>query len=264
MKKFRLPVLLTILIIVLAIWAFCSFDIQQYSAVGSLIGGFGSVLVVIWFVTSLHYQAQQLEEQRVQFLTEFQQIREDGRRNALVLVKDILNETEKRALRLNPDLKSISDLIPLYMNFSDLKPIAEESDPLIVQQHISAWLQKEGPAVTLMKGIKSAAEIYFRAIGLNNIDYSKDAEEFVFIYGAHLWKAPFFSIYQVPATMLAEIMITLLPGREAVSIASMACLSMTAPMKGMMKDDKIIDAIEKHKAKDYPLPRIAKIYLEKN
>ncbi len=243
--------------------AFCYFDIQQYSAVGSLIGGFGSVLVVIWFVTSLHYQAQQLEEQRVQFLTEFQQIREDGRRNALVLAKDILNETEKRALGLNSDLKSISDLIPLYMNFADLKPITEESDPLIVRQHITAWLQKEGPAVTLMKGIKSAAEIYFRAIGLNNIDYSRNAEEFVFIYGVHLWKTPFFSIYRGHATMLAEIMIKLLPGREAVSIASMVSLSMTAP-KGMMKDDKIKDSIKNHEAKGYPLPRIAKIYLEKN
>ncbi len=264
MKKFSLPILLTILIITLATLAIIYLNIEEYSAIGSLIGGFGSVLAVIWFFTSLQYQARQLEEQRGQFLTEFQQIREDGRRNALVLAKDILNETERRALAQNPKLKSIADLASLYINFADLKPITEESDPLIVRQHITAWLQKEGPAVTLMQGIKSAAEIYFRAIGLNNIDYSRNAEEFVFIYGVHLWKIPFFSIYRGHATMLAEIMISLLPGREAVSIASMASLSMTAPTKGIMKDDKIKNSIKNHEAKGYPLPRIAKIYLEKN
>ncbi len=262
MKKFRLPIILTI-IIVLAAFAISRLDREEYSAVGSLVGGFGSVLAVIWFFTSLQYQARQLEEQRGQFLTEFQHIREDSRRNALILAKDILNDTEKRALAQNPDLKSITDLMTLCIQFSELKLVLEGNDPSIVQQHALTWLKKETPALTLLNGIKNAAETYFRAVGISNIDYSKDAEEFIYIYGAHLWKAPFFQTYQGSATMLANIMMRLRPGRNAVYLALIVNVDMLIPTKNMVKDDKIIEEIENHKAKGYPLPRIAKIYLEK-
>ena len=264
MKKFSLPILLTILVIALAALAIIYLNIAQYSAVGSLIGGFGSVLAVIWFFTSLQYQAQQLEEQRTQFSTELKQIRENSRRNALILAKDILNDAERRALAQNPEMKSIFDIMTAYYGqFSDLKSILEERDPTIVQQHVEAWTKREAPASILMNGIKNAAEIYFSAIGQNNIDYSKDAEGFVHIYGDQLWKLPFFQTYQNVATIVAKSMIMLLSRRNAAFLAIQVITCIIAD-EGKVKGNYIIKEIENHKKKGYPLPRIAEIYLENN
>jgi len=48
----------------------------------------------------------------------------------------------------------------------------------------------EGPAIIMIRGIKSASEIYFRAIGLKDIDYSREPEDFVFIYESTLKRLP--------------------------------------------------------------------------
>jgi hypothetical protein len=261
-KNISIPIGLTIVVILLGILIFEYFPLSYCATIGTVVGGIGSIIAVIWFYTSLQFQREQLEEQRKQFISEFQQIREDGRRNALILSRDILNETEKRISRMNPELKDISDLVPLYLQFSELKPIFEETNPSQVKQYIQDWLKKEGPAVVLMKGIKSAAEIYFRVLNLEGIDFTKDAEEFVYIYGLHLWKLPFFDVYQPTATMLAEFMIKLSPGRKSVILASMVVASMLAP-KGVMRDDKIREDIENHRKKGYPLPKIVEIYLKR-
>lgn len=262
-KNIRVPIGLTIVIILSGIVIFEYFPLKYCTAIGTVVGGIGSIIAVIWFYTSLQFQRQQLEEQRQQFTSEFQQIREDSRRNALILSRDILNETEKRVLGQNSELKSVSDLIPLYFLFSEFKPIFEETDPHVVQQCIQNWMKKEGPAVILMKGIKSAAEIYFKVLDVKDVDFSKVPEEFVYIYGPLLWKTPFFDVYESVATMLANFMIMLSPGRESVMLASMVVMSMIAP-KGVMKDDKILESIEKHRKKDYPLPKIVEKYLQQN
>lgn len=261
-KDFRIPIVLTFLLILFAVLIFKYFPLNYSETIGTLIGGIGSIIAVIWFYTSLQLQRQQLEEQGRQFISEFQQIREDSRRNALILSRDILNETEKRVLGQNAELRSISDLIPLYLRqMAEFKPILEESDPNLVQQSVQNWLKTEGPALILMKGIKSAAEIYFRVLDANNIDYSKDSEEFVYIYGPLLWKNPFFDLYETTATMLSEFMIKLVPGRKSAILASMVAMSMLAP-KGIMKDDKIREDIENLKTKGYPLPKIVEAYLK--
>lgn len=262
-ENFRIPIGLTILIILFGIFIFEYLPLNYCEAIGTVVGGIGSIVAVIWFYTSLQLQRKQLEEQGRQFMSEFQQIREDSHRNALILSKDILNETEKRIFGQNPELKSITDLSALYIQqLQELKPILEEVDPSLVQQHIQNWLKIEGPSVILMKGIKSAAEIYFRVSDLNVIDFSKDPEEFVFVYGPHLWKEPFFDSYEGVATMLSNFMIMLTPGRKSVMLASMVVMSMLSP-KGFMKDDKIQEEIESHKKKGYPLPKIVEVYLKK-
>jgi len=262
-KDFRIPIALTFLLILFGVLIFKCLPLNYSETIGTLIGGIGSIIAVIWFYTSLQLQRRQLEEQRQQFMSEFQHVREDSRRNALILSRDILNETEKRILGQNPDLKSISDLIPLYLRqMQEFNQILEETDPVLIQQHIQNWLKIEGPAVILMKGLKSAAEIYLRASDLSSgIDYSKDPEEFVYIYGPHLWKNPFFDLYQAAATMLSEFMIRLVPGRKSVLLASMVAMSMTVP-KGIIKEDKIQEDIENYKTKGYPLPKIVEIYLK--
>jgi len=255
----RLLVLLSILVVLLGIYAVVLFPPEYFSALGSLFAAVGGILAVIWFSSSLYYQSQQLKEQREQFLENFRQIREDARRNALILAKDILLQSEEKALKQNPSIKSISDLMALYIDLSEWKTILESEDPTMVLTYGKAWItMKEGPAIFLMRGIKSAAETYFRAIGYNDVDYSKEPEDFVFKYGPILWKLPYFEAYQGVATWLSEFMVRRQPGRKAIQLAYWVALLKASPEPEIIKRDKIVEDIAQHKKAGYPLPAIAK------
>lgn len=250
-----LLILLSIIVISLAICAMIFLPPSDYSAVGSLFGAVGGILAVIWFSASLYYQSLQLNEQRQQFLEEFKQLREDARRSALSLSKDILREAEERALRCSPELRSINDLTSYYLNFSDLATALKSKDPNEVLEAVKQWLKREGPAIFLLRGIKQAAEVYFHSIAKTDIDYSKEPEEFVYIYGPWLWKLPYFEPYQTITTMLCEFMIRLQPGRKAVLLASSVALMKSYPH--MMKKDVILEEIKKIRKEGKFLPPIA-------
>jgi len=251
-------ILLSFLVAVLTLAAIYYLDDNRLSSIGSMVAASGGLLAVIWFTGSLWYQSQQLKEQREQFKEDFTQLREDSRRSALLLARDILHTAETRALSLNKNMTSLSELPTLYMHFAELKEIMESGDPLVVKQAIESWQKKEGPALALMNGLKNAAEVYFRSIGLNNIDYSKEPEEFVLIYGPHFWKLPFFEPYQSTGAMLAEFMVTLEPGRKAVTLALFGVMVKIAPSEKLVKIDSIRQDINKYKEKGYPIPVIAR------
>jgi hypothetical protein len=173
-----------------------------------------------------------------------------------MLAREILNTAEAKALSLNSEINSLSDLPANYINFVEFKDISNSDDPVRVQTAIQSWLKKEGPALTLMRGLKSAAEVYFLAVGKEDVDYSKEPEEFVFVYGSHLWSLPFFEAFQFTATMLSEFMVGLQPGRKAVLIASYGVMARTVPVE-ILKMNTIRENIRKHVEKGYPLPKIA-------
>jgi hypothetical protein len=253
---------LSILVVILAIAATFYFSTEYFSALGSLFGAAAGTLAVIWFSASLYNQSQQLKEQRQQFLENFKQLREDNRRNSLIVVKDIMVRAEERALKSNPILKSIDDLMVQYINISEWPNILKSKDPNIVLEDGKKWiLTKETPAFFLMRGIKSAAETYFRAIGKTDIDYSVEPELFVFTHGPTLWEIPYFEEYQGIATFLSEAMVRMTPGRKAVHLAySVAALKKASDedMSGIMNEDKIIEDIKQHEKAGYSLPAIAK------
>jgi hypothetical protein len=238
----RILILLTVLVGAAVAAALYHLDNARLSSYGSILAAAGSILAVIWFTGSLWYQSQQLREQRSYFLAEFRHLREDGRRNALMLAREILNAAETKALSLNSELTSLSDLPTKYIGFIEFGDILKSDDPVAVQTAIQSWLRKEGPALTLMKGLKSAAEVYFLAIGKEDVDYSKEPDEFIFVYGPQLWSLPFFESFQATATMLSEFMVRLEPGRKAVLIASYAVMAKTAPTE-ILKMDRIREDI---------------------
>ncbi|MCP4267750.1 MAG: hypothetical protein GY777_19650 [Candidatus Brocadiaceae bacterium] len=260
MCKYKNPLILTIIITILLIVTFCFFDKDQYAAIGSLVGGFGSVIAIIWFFASLQYQAQQLEEQRGQFTKEFQKINEDGRRNSLVLAKNILDETENRALTQKIELKNITELMIYYMKHAPIfRQILVERDLATLQECTFKWYDKVEPANILMRGIKSAAGVYFGSIGINDIDYSKEPELFIHEYGNQFWDEPFFNSYKGTAMGLAALMTKCIPQRDTVHLAFSICLDRLGS-DGRNDELGIIASINDHKAKGYPMPQIVKIY----
>lgn len=261
MDKLRELILLTVLVMVGAIYAILELDTEKLSSYGSILSASAGILAVIWFTASLYYQAQQLKEQRTQFLTEFQQLQETSRRDSLLLARNILDSAEQRALNHHGEITSSAELVNIYLIFSELKPIMESEDPIEVQQACKVWMKKEGAATILIKGIKNATEVYFRSIGAKNIDYSKPPEEFVYIYGPSFWKQPFFEAYEATATMLCQFMIRLEPGRKAAVIASLAAIAKSGHDK-LLNMDIVLEDIKKHLEKGYPLPKIAEGLVE--
>ena len=256
MKKYRLLILITIAIVATCVNVLVHFSDTKASSIGSVVGAFGSVLAVVWFFAALKSQSEQLENQKEQFLAEFQTLREESRRNALMFARDILKDAEGKALKQNPKLNNITDLFTSYMDFSSLAVVLKSSDPQEVLEQFKAWMNVEGPAIIMIKGIKSASEIYFRAIGLKDIDYSKEPEDFVYIYSPHIWKLPYFDSYSGIANILSQFMGMLQPGRKAALLAFNVALAKTSP-EGWMKEEKIREEIKTRKESGLSIPKIA-------
>lgn len=256
MPNIRLLVLLTILVVVAVVAAIIDIGANDLSGYGSIIAAGSGLLAVIWFTASLWYQARQLKEQKTQFLAQFQHLQESSRRDSLLTAKNILDAAEERAISQHGGIASSGDLVTQYLHFAELKPILESDNPDIVLSACQTWMKKEGAALALIKGIKSAAEVYFRSVGIADVDYTKKPEEFVSIYGPRFWGQPFFEAFQGTATMLCEFMVRLESERNAAQIAFFAATAKSIG-ENILHMDKVREDIEKHKANGYPLPKIA-------
>ena len=230
---------------------------DQLSAFGSILSGGGSLLAVLWFSAGLRYQANQIEEQRKQFEAQFKYLQESSRRDALMVAKDILEKAERDAIALNGKITHISELLTEYTNFSELKPLLESTNASEVLRAHSSWMKKEGAALQLLQGIKSAAEIYMRSAGTPGVDYSKPPDEFYMIYSVHFSSLPYFQAVSGVAHMLSEFMFRIGPGRNAALIAFFAA-SAKSISPDIIKMDKLRADMAKHVQSGHPLPAIAK------
>lgn len=251
-----LPIVLSILVLIAIGTMIYAIDVKRLSSYGTVLGATGSILAVIWFTSSLWYQAQQLREQREQFLAQFHHIRESTRRDSLLTAKSILEAADTRAITQHGGITSTSELISEFINFAELKLILESRNPEAVLSSFKEWMRKEGAAMTLLKGIKSAAEVYLKSVDIDDIDFAKPPEEFVYIYGPRFLNKPFFDVYQGTATMLAQFMFSLQPGRKAAKIAFFGATAKSAG-ENVLHMDKVREDIMEHKANGYPVPAIA-------
>ncbi len=184
MPNLRLLVLLTILVVLTVVAVIVNFKTNDVSAYGSIVSAGGSLLAVIWFTASPWYQARQLNEQRAQFAAQFHHLQESSRRDSLLMAKGILEAAERRAIVHHGGISLVTERAPQYLSFAELKPILESANPDTVLEAFNIWMKKEGAALTFLRGIKSAAEVYLRSVGRSSdIDYTKPPEEFVYIYG---------------------------------------------------------------------------------
>lgn len=238
-----------------AIVAGVKFPSDQYSPIASLVAAASNFLAVVWFTATLLYQARQLREQREQFTLSLDRMHRDSKRDALVVVESILRDTENRALAQNKDLKSLSEILPRYVDFSNMKVMLESEDPNEVLAAGMKWLHQEGPALTLMRGIKAAALMYEESVGTQMFSPAKEPDEFVFINGPVLWNLPFFQNYQGLSDMIAEFMFTILPGRTSAQVAYMVALARTTK-EGIIKRERLEEDIKRLKEKNYPIPKI--------
>ncbi len=252
----RILILLTVLVFVAVTAAMFTLNTNDLSGYGSIAQAGGSVLAVVWFSAGLWYQAKQLQEQREQFAAQFMHLQESSRRDALQTARNILDDCEQRAIA-QAGISSSGELVTFYMNFAELKPILESTNAEEVMRAYQLWMKKEGAALILLTGIKSAAEVYLRSTGVDGIDYTKKPEEFVYIYGPLFFDQPFFGKFYGTAQLLCEFMVRMEPGRSAAQIAFFAARGKSFGER-FLKMDKVRGDIQAHVAKGHPLPEIAK------
>ncbi|MDD3673473.1 MAG: hypothetical protein PHG70_08150 [Synergistaceae bacterium] len=251
-------VLLSLLVLVSIVVFIRCFEEYQISAYGSIIAAAGSLLAVIWFTASLWYQSVQLNEQRIQFTAEFRTLKEASRRESLVIAKNIIDDSEKKAISACGCISSISELLPQYMsNFKEIGIIMESTDPMTVMKVSQSWMKIETAANIYLKGIKSAAEIYLESIDAQNINYNISPEEFVYVYSPYFQKLPFFNAMEGIVSTLGLFMYILQPGRKGVIIAMIAA-SVKSLGSNIIDMDKLKEMIKEQKEKGHIIPNIAK------
>lgn len=74
-------------------------------------------------------------------------------------------------------------------------------------------------------------------------------------------KQPFISPYISTVAMLSEQMNLLNPGRKAMFLSMSAALALTAPKKGIMNTEKIINDIKEAKAGGKLIPKICNVFI---
>ena len=132
----------------------------------------------------------------------------------------------------------------------------KSKDPNEVVAAGKEWLKREGPAVTLVKGIQTAAKVYVEATGEPSMDFTKEPDEFAYVYGPLLWLLPYFQRYQGIVDMLTEFMIRIEPGRKSALIAYTIAIGLSTE-PSILNKDKLRKDIEDLKKRDYPLPVVA-------
>ena len=230
---------------------------ENYLPVVSLIGSTANILAVVWFTATLIYQSRQLSEQRQQFSITIEQSKRDSQRNALVVADGILREAEKVALSQNEDLKTFADLIPIYVKWDRLSIMINSSDPNEIIKAGKEWLKREGPAITITNGIKTAIKIYAESTSNNSFDFTLDADEFIYIYGPEIWQLPYFQRYQGTIQLLIEFMIRITPGRKAALLSYTIAIGLSTS-ENILQKNKIREDIDFLNKKNYPIPEIAK------
>jgi hypothetical protein len=174
------------------------------------------------------------------------------------MAKDILDETEKKALEKDKSLGNIDEIMLSYINSMDyIETIIESTNPQEVSDSCGKWIAHEDAAQTLMSGIKSAAEIYFKAMGKKDIDYSKEPEDFVSSYINDIGSLPYFSSYYATAVFLSGFMWGLHPTRKGLKLASYIAIAVNSSPTWKCNPDKILEEIEKHEKLGSLMPAIA-------
>ena len=244
----------------LVLFASVVFPPEKLSAYGTIFAAAGSLIAVIFFSASLYYQSIQLREQREQFNTNFSHLRVDAERKAILTAKEMLTDAEEKAIKGVDGLDAIINLPTLYVHgMAYWKNIIKSNDPEEVMSSFQRWLPLETSATTFVSGVKNAAVVYFKALGMGGIDYSKKPEDFVYIYGTLLREAPYFQMIIGTAELLAQSMFMISPGRSTCILAATLSMAITAP-PGVIKEDKVQQDIEEHIEKGYPIPAIVNVY----
>lgn len=265
--KMKKSWILTIVIFFIAVISIILFytkiiNIDELSAFGSIFAAAGSLIAIVWFYNSLKQQSIQLNEQRVQFQLEFNNLRLEAKRSVIAIVKTILDDMEIKVSNSLKDVGKLEDLPTLFLSkvIPYLKPISESKNYETVMDAITKCSLILTPARLFLSLMKDAGIIFLDNEGMAVIDDNGQPEWFIITYQEHLNNKPFISRYLPTAILLAEFMVKI--DFKALSIAGETSMALMKP--NCMKEDKILKDVLEYKEKNNYLPKIAEEWLKTN
>ncbi len=200
--------LLTIVFLLLPL-PFCLYmPINELSAYGTVFATSAAFIAIVWFYNSLKLQSKQLDEQREQFLLQFQYMKKESKRNDLLMAKEILEKMEKDLNEKLKDIGTIDNLPSLFLRaMIHLGPITKSKDPEIIIKEFENYNKILTPSKLFMDQLKQAAIIILENEEISIIKDENEPEWFYDTYQKYLIGKPFFSKYQGSASMLSGFMI---------------------------------------------------------
>jgi hypothetical protein len=243
----------------LAVGAFVlqTIDASAAANVGTYISALTSAIALLWLVAGFRLQSEELRLQRselkLQRLAAEQQAEElsnSAKLGSLAQIKSLLDDAE-RAIKGSP--VGVADATQIYSAFmggmTHWKPIFESKNPSAVMDEFQNWMPLEALARNYVRYVSSALQIYLKFhYPKQEIDYSLDAENFVYIHQSWAYNAPFLSHHIGPAALLAQHLIMMKPGLERVQLAWMVA-SAKSLGKNLFKDqvlEELRDKVLKH------------------
>jgi len=254
-------ILVTITLLILPIALFYWMDGNGPSDLASLLGAFSGLIAVMWFYRGLRLQSIQINEQRNQFMRQFNLQHNDSKfaflESSSKRLRDSLDELAT-SLKL-PDETQVASA---YINSMPFYKLATESNiPDEVIAEVKEWMKIESPCMKFMTSVRDIVVLYKLRLGLEDDSEGVDPAEYVYVNSGHLMKQPFMSPYSNTVVMLSEQMNLLSPGRKAMSLAMLAALSLNAPKKGLMKTEKIVKDIEQARENGKLIPKICDVFI---
>lgn len=222
---------------------------------GSLMQGFSGIVAVIWFYRGLRLQSIQIEEQRKQFSGSYYLQHQDSMLSFLDKAAEKIERSYKELIE-SLSIPDGSHLFSSYLKSMEYyKEAFESTDPNVVLEQTRLWMKIENPCIKFMSSVKDVIILHNKRLGLEEHADDIDIADYVYINSGYLFQQPFMTAYEGAVRMLSEQMMLLSKGRKAMFLALTTAMTLTAP-EGIMKKDKMLEDIEKHKIKNLPLPKI--------
>lgn len=253
---------LTLLIIGIAVYATIALPREDFGDYGSVFAAASGFIAVIWFYRGLVLQTEQikqqqimLEEQRKQFNLEFNNIRLDSKRNAMLVARNILNDMEPKVVeKLGGEIETFPTIFVQFLQY--LKPISESDDPDIVLDACTTMMKIITPAKLFLTAIMEAGICILENEGFEFVNKNKEnitPELYIIANFNNLTFRPFLSKYMGTARMLANLMSTI--DLDIVKYATLAANELK--YKGhLLTDEGIQKIIDYNTSKKKGIPII--------
>jgi hypothetical protein len=198
---------------VLCMFIFPSDKLSDYGSVFAAVAGF---IAVIWFYNGLQLQSKQLEEQqkqiteqREQFQLEFNNLRIESKRNAMLVARDILSDMEPRVVaKLGGEIDTMPSMFIHFLQF--MNPITKSDDPAVVLAAVKSISIFLIPARIFMYAMREAGMCILEneGYGFQNPEIALNGAPEHYINANYnlLMHRPFISRYIATAGQLAKLM----------------------------------------------------------
>lgn len=235
-----------------------SLESSEYVSAASLIGAVGSIVAAALLLGTMILQSWQLKDQAVQFTDSSRLMHLDAERNALLLVKTIMDDAHERIVALNPAAEDLSELSLAWSDVSSISRMVSSADPKDILDAGKLWLKFEYPSMEFFVAIRTATTLYYDAKTPGTLKQVPDPVLFYLANEEHIAQVPFVQVHTGVATLMARLMYGFGKARKSAFVALQCAQFLTTPAN-LVRPEKIAEAIQGLKDEGIDPPPIATI-----